>query len=421
MIDSSLQGRPLLKEYFNKSAFFCAVAFMVFIPISTALMNIFIFLTFVFFLLAGDLKNNLIISWKNPISKAAILLFLLLLLSINWSIAPSEAIDILKKYNELWYIAFMLPLFNSNYRRNIGIHAYLITMAIVLIGVYLMFFEIILPIEYSIKGNKQSFTVDGGFASHVITNILMAFTMFIAAQRAVFTRILFKPAYFILFVASFYYVLFISTGTSGQILAVILLILFIVQHTGVRSVLFVPILFSLIVGTAIMNKNYLNLVGNNSSIQFAIDKLQVQYHHFISTDTAGNNTRPRIYFNTIKLIRDKPWIGTGVGSFEEALRIKQPDFYEATGIAKRNPHNEFLLITVQLGISGLFLLLYLFYAQGASTDKLIKREQKFIAQGLVVLIIIGCMGNSMLLDSREGHFWAFFSALLFSSLSKELE
>jgi O-antigen ligase len=315
----------------------------------------------------------------------------------------------------------MLPLFNSNYRRNIGIHAYLITMAIVLIGVYLMFFEIILPIEYSIKGNKQSFTVDGGFASHVITNILMAFTMFIAAQRAVFTRILFKPAYFILFVASFYYVLFISTGTSGQILAVILLILFIVQHTGVRSVLFVPILFSLIVGTAIMNKNYLHLVGNNSSIQFAIDKFQVQYHHFISTDTAGNNTRPRIYFNTIKLIRDNPWIGTGVGSFEEALRIKQPDFYEATSIAKRNPHNEFLLITVQLGISGLFLLLYLFYAQGASTDKLIKREQKFIAQGLVVLIIIGCMGNSMLLDSREGHFWAFFSALLFSSLSRELE
>jgi hypothetical protein len=29
------------------------------------------------------------------------------------------------------------------------------------------------------------------------------------------------------------------------------------------------------------------------------------------------------------------------------------------------------------------------------------------------------MGNSMILDSREGHFWAFFSALLFSNIENK--
>ena len=75
------------------------------------------------------------------------------------------------------------------------------------------------------------------------------------------------------------------------------------------------------------------------------------------------------------------------------------------------------MISVQLGLVGLILLLHLFYIQSTSSDKISNREYKNIAQGLVILIIIGCMGNSMLLDSREGHFWAFFSALLFSQLS----
>ena len=394
---------------------------MVFIPISTALMNVFIFLTFTFFLLAGNLKNHIIIAWKNPVSKIAFILFFLLIISLNWTIDSSEAMGILKKYNELWYIAFMLPLFDSNRRRSIGINAYLLSMSVVLIGVYLVFFEIILPIEYSVKGHQQSFTLDGGFASHVITNILMSFTMFIAAQKAVFSRLLLKLPYLILFIFSFYYVLFISTGTSGQILALTLIILFIIQHTGVRSVLFIPIIFGLIAVTAIINKNYLSEIGQNDSIQFQIEKLQVRYHHMFSSDTAGNNTRPRIYFNTVKLIRHNPWFGSGVGSYEEAFRSNLPESYNQASIAKKNPHNEFLMISVQLGLVGLLLLLYLFYVQGSSSDKLTEKEQKFIAQGLVVLIIIGCMGNSMLLDSREGHFWAFFSALLFSSLNKELQ
>ena len=78
------------------------------------------------------------------------------------------------------------------------------------------------------------------------------------------------------------------------------------------------------------------------------------------------------------------------------------------------------MITVKLGVIGLFLLLYLFYTQGTSSDRIREKEYKYIAQGLVILIIIGCIGNSMILDSREGHFWAFFSALLFSNLSKDL-
>jgi O-antigen ligase len=409
------------KEFFNKAAFFCGICFMIFIPSSTALMNIFIFLTLIFSLLAGNLKKSILLIWKNPVAKAALILFALLSVSISWSIVEetSEGLRVLKKYNELWYIALLLPLFNTDVRRDIGINAYIVSMAIVLIGVYLVYFEIILPFSWTIKGHYQSFTVDGGFASHVITNILMAFAMFIAAHKSILTKSLWRIFYFVFFVFSFYYVLFISTGTSGQILAILLLFLFIIQHSGVRAIFLIPVLLILIGSITIIPSNG-TAKSNTNSILFAIDKLGVRYHHLTSSDTAGYNTRPRIYINALKLITHKPFIGSGVGGFEKSFRTYEPEFYKLTSTGKRNSHNEFLMISVQLGVAGLLLLLYLFYMQAACTNRIRDREYKYIAQGLVILIIIGCMGNSMILDSREGHFWAFFSALLFSKLENKI-
>ena len=409
-------AKTINANLFDKAAFFCAISFMFFIPISTALMNIFIFFTLIFSILSGNLRNKLRLIWNNPISRSGLLLFIFLALSLTWSITDlKEGLDYLKKYNELWYIALLLPLFNSNFRRNIGINAFLLSMSIILIGVYLIFFEIILPIEFSIKGIKQSFTINGGFASHVITNILMAFAMFVAAHKSVFSKGIYKVVYFIFFIFSLYYVLMISTGTSGQILGISLLTLFIVQHAKFRSILIVPIIL-----IAIIVYGYLT---GNHSLKFAYNKLQDQYHYVAHTDPEGNydsgglGSRPQMFIQGIKLVDDDLWIGTGIGSYQKALELKNPKFYNAAPY-KDNPHNEFLLITIQLGLVGLFFLIYLFSIQAIYSVKVKEIENIYISQGLFILITIGCMGNSMLLDSGEGHFWSFFTALLFSNLEK---
>lgn len=419
LINSNFQQKS------DKAAFFCAISFMFFIPSSTALMNLFIFLTLIFILLSGNLINKINMVLSNPVTLAALIIYFFLLISTFWAIDNSDSIRILKKYNELWYLALILPLFNSEKRRNIGINAYLISMGIVLTGVYLMFFNIVPIIEYSLWNRVHHFNIDGGFASHILTNILMAFAMFISAQKIFFSKLILKPAYLIFFILSAYYVFFISTGTSGQVLGACLILLFIIQHGRIRSVLIIPGILIFVAAIAIANRPFYNktvtLIGDNDSFQTLTTKIQERYHHATSTDTAGNNTRPRIYYNALKLIRLEPWIGSGVGSYEASLKKYQPEFHAATVIAKKNPHNEYLMMSAQLGLVGLVLLLNLFYAQAKYSERISNQELKNISQGLVVLIVIGCMGNSMLLDSREGHFWAFFSALLFSSLSRELE
>ena len=142
-----------------------------------------------------------------------------------------------------------------------------------------------------------------------------------------------------------------------------------------------------------------------------IDKTNPNYSYDI-------NLRPQLYVHAIKTILKDPWIGTGTGSYKAAIKAKQLDFYTRT-IHLKNPHSEYLMISVQLGLVGLLAFLYIFYSQGLSAFKIKDTEQKFLAQGLIVLMLIGCIFNSLLMDSRDGHFWAFFSALLFSNLNNE--
>ena len=83
-------------------------------------------------------------------------------------------------------------------------------------------------------------------------------------------------------------------------------------------------------------------------------------------------------------------------------------------ILTRNPHNEYLLITVQVGVAGFALLLYLFYTQWRHAVKLPGLFEQDAARGLVLTIAVTSLFNSPLHDHTEGLFFAFASAMLFA-------
>jgi len=259
----------------------------------------------------------------------------------------------------------------------------------------------------SIAGNHAPFTVDGGFSSHIMTNILMSFVVFSSAHKVVFSSTKVRWLYGVLFVGSFYYVLFISKGTTGQLITLSLLGLLLIQYFGKKTLILLPVLVLFI--------GILTLSIENNAIKHAINKIESRISHI---EDGNPNTRPQLAIHAFKLFIEDPIIGTGIGSYKIALESKQPEFSERTP-HKYNPHNEYLIISVQLGLLGLLTLLFLFYTQAKETQKIQDKEQQYLAQGLVVLFVIGCLGNSLIMDSGEGHFWAFFSALFFSNLLVE--
>ena len=406
-----------LQTFSQKSAFICALIFAFFIPFGPALTNLFLFLTLVFVLLSGNLSEHIKIIWGNKVSKSAIILFALLALGTLWSIADtSDAFRVLKKYNALLYISILIPIFSSQTRKDIGVNIFLFSMTFILAIIYLMKFGVISEFNIPIPGRDRpvNVTIDGGFQTHIITNILMAFAAYIYLIRTALNVGLKLTFNFILFSLAAYNVLFISTGTSGQVLFAILLVLFVFRSLNKRTLAILAIfsIISIIIGTLQSNGS-----SATSNVSFTVEKLTSRFHELTVDSTPENvNYRPQRYINSIKMIASDPWFGTGTGSYAAAYKEKLPEIEKITTGTKWNPHNEYLSIGVQVGVAGIFLLLFLFFNQLKAASKITTSEDRYIAQGFVVLMIIGCLANSMIMDSGESHFFAYFSALLFSKI-----
>jgi len=114
------------------------------------------------------------------------------------------------------------------------------------------------------------------------------------------------------------------------------------------------------------------------------------------------------YENTVKIIRDHPVLGVGTGGFPKVYHDRVGD---TEGLATRNPHNQYLLTTAELGLVGLGALMLLFYCHVRVSTRL-DRPDRVLANGLLALMLVGCLFNSFLLDHNEGVFFCWLSGLL---------
>jgi O-antigen ligase len=123
--------------------------------------------------------------------------------------------------------------------------------------------------------------------------------------------------------------------------------------------------------------------------------------------------RLEFYRNTLDIIGQHPWTGVGTGGFPKAYERQ----IAGTGMAlARNPHNEFLHIAAQLGPLGLAALLWLFWQQWRLAPRLATQLEGELARGLVALMVVGCLYNSLLLDHAEGLFYAWLTGLLWGGI-----
>lgn len=119
-------------------------------------------------------------------------------------------------------------------------------------------------------------------------------------------------------------------------------------------------------------------------------------------------TRMNYYKTAIAILREHPWIGVGTGGYVRA--------YEATAqpnpvAVSNNPHNQYLLTGVQLGVGGLLAVVALFGVMWWHAGRL-EPTTRIAARGLVAAIAAGCLFNSFLIDHSEGLLFAWMAGVL---------
>ncbi len=389
------------------------------VPLSVALDNVLLALV-----LTGLLFNARavwLIATQHPVARAAWLLFGMLLLAMFYGSTPlREAAGILWKYADLAFIPLFMLMLREEPAKRRAQYAFLAAMGVTLLLSYLVGLGL-LPVQHWM--NKFS-TVNNPviFYSHITQNNMMSFAIFLAllnlrdtaSQRA---RVIFG-LFALLGTAN---VLFMVQGRTGYIILLVLWAWFawsaltrnlqqhekkLGWHHGMAILLILAALFS---------TGYQLSPRLHSRIAITISELQT-WNLNANPPSASIGQRLDFYYNALQVVRQKPLFGMGTGGFSSAFARQTQG---SGAVQTHNPHNEYLMITVQTGLIGLALLLYLFYTQWRYAPFLNTPFEQDAARGLVLAHMANCAFNSALMDHSDGLFFAFMTSVLFSGLRLE--
>jgi O-antigen ligase len=198
-----------------------------------------------------------------------------------------------------------------------------------------------------------------------------------------------------------YHIFFILNTRTGWLVFIALTVLFSVQYFSIKKQL-----IFLLVSAFLLMGVFQTSHSVRSRVDETIQNLQnYDMEHLNSRTSVG--LRLDWYKSSVQLIKKKPVFGYGTGAYE----IAQKSLVEETSIEPAtDPHNEFLLTTVQIGFVGLAVLLSLFVDPIRRSLKLIRRKQEaqaFALQATVLFLFMGCFLNSWLLSTIPSHIFAF--------------
>ena len=386
--------RDLISSKLNWMAGMLAVGGVFILPISTTLTDVFLGLAVLCCLFAGDLGRK----WQAVVQSRVGILFLiffgLYIIGAIYSVGPWHDVSkSLLKDAKLLYGALLIPIFMDKKWRRYAVNALIVAMTITLALSYIKAFGIF------DLGEKYSHAAV--FKSHIQTNFLMAFFSYLLAIK-IFDDKRWRVLWAMLFVLAVYNAIFISLGRSGYFVFAALMGLLCWQRFSWKGVIIA--IFAL----AALGFSAYNLSGGfkHRVDQIVHNTQRYQQGHW---DTSMGQ-RLSFYHNSVLLIKQHPVMGTGTGSF----RSRYANIKPRPVMIIPNPHNEYLNVGVQLGAVGIAYLVF-FFAMIWFASFSLPRKERHIAQATVMAIALGCLANSWLMDTTEGHFFAVFIALAFGA------
>ena len=395
----------------NISIYFLPLATF-FILISSAATNIFIILSVISSLCLCIKNSDYKILIKENFFKVSIILYFLLVLSCIYTIGDAEQIfDVLKKYIKFLYIPFLFyALYVMNNDKKI-INFFITGCTFILFMSYLKYFSIIdfdsfyrFLHEINIADTKEKIINNNTsiFQHYIIQGIVLSFYSYLCLVKAFTER---KYMFYFLSFLSFYNVLFMNDSRAAYILILILLL----------------ISFFMILKNKKLKITLLILIASLFFTQFSsnlIERVKVLEVDISLMENNNFNTSLGLRYIWAKVginnIYQRPLIGYGAGSFENTSL----NFYEKNNIISyskyvtRNPHNEFISISTQLGFIGLILfIIFHYYLFKDSRNNLLNL-------GIATTVLVSSIFNSAFYDNMLGLFLVLIISILYKNKLK---
>jgi O-antigen ligase len=368
------------------------------IPISAALTNILSPLILLLILAEGRFQQKFNTLRLHPVGVLAVLLFTVMLLGLFYTpVSFLEAGRMLDKYREFLYIPLFILVFRDRHTRQLGFYAFIGAMTLTLFLSYLM----AITGWHIGKGTPEAPFV---FKTYITQSVFMALAAYFLAVRCWFDLHRWRWLLVIWVLLAVYNILFMSDGRTGYLVLFFLIFLFFYQIYRAKGIL-IGSLVLLVLG--VLSYTY------SDALRHRVDNLVESVQNYQPGETS-NSAKKRLEFlnNSLALIAEKPVFGHGAGSFS----YKYKELAERQGLKpSTNPHSEYLMIGVQWGLMGVGVFIILLFMMW-KTSHYLDRDDKLMAQGLVVTIAVGCLVNSFWLDHTEGHVFAYLTGVFYGGL-----
>lgn len=361
-------------------------------PISRAVFNLSAALMIVGWLLSGGWQNRFALLRQNRAAMASMVLFAVSALSLAWAGPLTEdSWSQLQGYSRLLYIPIIITVLDEVRWRHKAWTALLTGMLITLTA-YL------LDIWFEVPGTGSYGTHSAGqgvFYHHIAQGMMLSFLGAYALHRALQTG-LSRPLrgfWLALAMATLAGLIAVGQSRTGQISVLLAYMLVVLTHVPRRLRI-----WGLVVTMALSGL----LVMGSARMQ---ERFAVAFKETSSFEKDGEYTsvgaRLKAWQFAAQLIEQSPWIGHGIGSYRPLAyqRFAQSPICKL-GVCEQ-PHNQFILTTVEVGALGLLALLVFLVAPLVNRAQPGSPAAALTLPFIAIFAVTACFDSSLKIQAQS--------------------
>ena len=384
---------------FEKTYYYLILFFAFIMPLSRALVSLFVILLPIIWIYEGDFKRK----WQEIKSSKFLLAIILFTfyssISFFWSENIQEALNQIRLFSYFILIFVIATSLQPKYIPQI-ITSFLMGMFVSEIIAYGVFFEL-WTFKHATVQNPSPFMI------HIDYSVFLAITSILLLNRLISSKYtLNEKILFAFFFCTVTGNLFLATGRAGQVALIAGTIVMTLLHFKLTLKSFVLSLF-------LIGSIYTTAYTLSNSFKIRTAQAYSNIEGIINMNFNSSwGIRAAFWITTYDILKEHP-LGVGIGDFkDETAKIiekKKYTFIDSTRkefMSTNHPHNEFLLILLQTGIIGLVLFFYMIYQLYQLQIK--DKELKELSILFLTIYFVSCMAEPLLVKQFPIAIFVFF-------------
>ena len=368
-----------------------------FLPISTTAVTITSFLLIAGWLAEGEFRERLREIVTNPVCLAVLVYLGVMVIGLCWSRKLSTGLAAIGEQIKI----LMLPVFLTSIRhehrwRYLG--AFIAGVTVIMLSTYLAWFGLLQYADVTSEHLTRKTT-------HVFYNPMLAFSIYLLLHKFCWAEPRgWRRGLLLALVGIMTINMFITEGRTGQFVFLILMCLFLVQYLRKNIIKALSIMIIVL--------PLLILISYSCSTVFRgrVDQARYEISEFKTNPMTSIGLRLHYWRTSWWIIQRHPWFGVGTGDFH-ANYAQMNRFVSPMMPYTVNPHNQYLLTGVQLGLVGVVNLLALFFVHLYLAWRL-KDGWGRIRVAFPLFFLVIMITESYLVIAETGFLYTLISAVL---------